>query len=386
MGDIGWQGGIQYVTSLVYAIDKVSEGREIEIHLLRHDHQPLIEFRKLQHVTVHDVIIKDVLPPLNYTGRAKWWMIRKLTNGMMPRFENYFIENKFDFVFPMLLSDHHNKLNSASWIADFHYHHFPDGASKEVIANAKRVISDIAYRGKKIVLSSRFCEKDSFEIFPVTKGKTHVMSFAVYIDPGVFDKTNFAEVRDRYSLPERYLMVSNMFTPSKNHKTVFNAMGLLKKQGVEVNLVCTGNVVDYRNEGFTNEIIQCITKNKIRGQVHLLGLIPREDQMSVFRMSTAIVQPSVNEGWNTSVEEAKALGKDIIMSDIDVHREQYPGNPYFFSGLDAEDLADKIMSIWLNHKPGSVPDIETERKAFEQYQANLVEFGNKFLEIAAFEN
>ena len=119
----------------------------------------------------------------------------------------------------------------------------------------------------------------------------------------------FGPVIEKYTLPEKFFVVANLFAPTKNHKVIFDAMGLLKKKGIEINLVCTGNIVDYRNEGYANDILNMLTENKIRNQVYLLGLIPRADQLSIFRISTAMIQPSVNEGWSTSVEEAKALGK-----------------------------------------------------------------------------
>jgi len=43
----------------------------------------------------------------------------------------------------------------------------------------------------------------------------------------------------------------------------------------------------------------------------LLGLMVR---------SQAMILPSLYEGWSTALEEAKALGKDCLVSDIQVHR------------------------------------------------------------------
>ena len=42
------------------------------------------------------------------------------------------------------------------------------------------------------------------------------------------------------------------------------------------------------------------------------------------RQSVAVLQPSLFEGWSTTVEEAKSIGKTILLSDIPVHREQAP--------------------------------------------------------------
>jgi glycosyltransferase involved in cell wall biosynthesis len=247
------------------------------------------------------------------------------------------------------------------------------------------LISFIVENSNKIVLSSRFCEKDCNEMFPSTANKTHVMPFAVSIDEKSFGFRDFASIRDKYQLQENFLIVANLFAPTKNHKTLFEALGILKRRGMRIPLVCTGNIVDYRNQAFANEILQMLTENKIRDQVHLLGLIPRSDQLALYRTAVALVQPSVNEGWSTSVEEAKALGKTLIVSDIEVHKEQNDGNFIFFDSLNAEDLAEKLKSVWSNSDT-SFPKLDVEYSSFTKYQENVRAFGNRFIEIASHPN
>jgi glycosyltransferase involved in cell wall biosynthesis len=43
------------------------------------------------------------------------------------------------------------------------------------------------------------------------------------------------------------------------------------------------------------------------------------------RASTALINPSLFEGWSTTVEEAKSTGTPMILSDLGVHREQAEG-------------------------------------------------------------
>ena len=41
--------------------------------------------------------------------------------------------------------------------------------------------------------------------------------------------------------------------------------------------------------------------------------------------SVALLNPSHFEGWSTTVEEARALGVPMLLSDLDVHLEQAQG-------------------------------------------------------------
>lgn len=382
LGGVNWIGGTQYITNIIDALDSISEEQPVEIHLIKSSRQNFAEINKFQK---NKIIIEDfdtIFPSWSFTNRLKWYLQRKYMNRIYPRSENFFMDNNFDFVFPYTCSDCNGKLNAGSWIADFQYHYYPEGASKDFTDSAYSEISFTAKNSSKIVLSSKACEKDCNTLFPETKGKTFAMPFTVYIDEQLLEFRDFSLLTSKYKIPEDFLIVSNSFCPTKNHKTIFKAMQILNTQGIKVNLVCTGNIVDQRNLHFANEILQSINECQVRDQVHLLGIIPRADQVALYRMSKAIVQPSLNEGWSTSVEEAKNLGKNLIVSDIDVHKEQSPGNPYIFQKLNAEDLALKIKEAWTSSRNRKFPDLEQERKDFASYREQVKDFGRRFLGIA----
>ncbi len=379
VGDDGWQGGIQYTINILNGLNSIADPG-LEVHLFKHADQKFDGLQKFGNLQLELVDTADAFKPFSLNNRIRWFAARKFAKRINPRMEEYFLAREYDYVYPGLFSE---KLNSASWIADFQSFHYPDGAETEFNKNAQKHLGSIAQQSTKLVLSSIFCENDCHHFFPFTASKTHVMPFAVYIDPEVYSFDAFEEIRSIYSLPERFLVVANLFATTKNHATLFDALGILKRSGIRVNLVCTGNIVDYRNMSFANEILQMITRNKIRDLVHMIGLIPRPHQLAIFRMATAMVQPSLNEGWSTPVEEAKVLGMDLILSDIEVHKEQYPDNPNFFGSMNAEDLAEKIKKIW-DASGGTVfPDKNREKNAYDKYQYHVKAFGRKFLEIAA---
>lgn len=383
VGDDGWQGGIQYISNIMHALNAVGNDFPVEVHLFRHAAQNFSNLKKLNQIKIVEHDTEQVFKPWNPSNRIKWYLQRKWGGRINPRVEDYLLQLKVDYVFPATLSNCNGKLNAGSWIADFQYHHFPNGARRDVNEDAERVISNIALNTDKIILSSLFCEADCLRLFPQTRGKTHVMPFAVAIDETALEFKDFQDIRNLYELPDRFLLVANLFAPTKNHQTLFDALGILKEKGIVVPLVCTGNIVDYRNEAYANDILQMLTKNKIRSQVSLLGLVPRPHQLAMFRMSVAMVQPSLNEGWSTSVEEAKCLGKHLFVSDIPVHKEQCENNALMFKATDAGDLAQKIESLWLKTNSTVFPDLDTERIAFTAYKEKIKAFGHRFLEIAS---
>lgn len=383
VGDEAWIGGIQYITNILDGLNAAAGGKGLEVHVFKSATQKLYNLEDFKQISIRVEETEKALPPFSPGNRLAWWLKRKWKGRVYPRLEDHLIRQGFDYVYPATLSDCGGRLNVGSWIADFQYHNFPDGHSTDTTLAAERHISFIAHNMPKIVLSSRFCESDCYKLFPVAKGKSHVMPFTVYIREDQLDFSDFSAIRKKYGIEGPFLIVSNLFGAIKNHRTLFEALGILKKKGLVIPLVCTGNLVNYAKMEFTNEILQIITETGIRHQLFLLGLIPREDQLALYRMSVAMVQPSLHEGWSTCVEEAKALGKTLVLSDIDVHKEQYPDNRYFFKASDPAALAATIEEVFTGQSGNQFPDLEKEKKAFRAYREEVKAFGLRFLRIAA---
>jgi glycosyltransferase involved in cell wall biosynthesis len=120
-----------------------------------------------------------------------------------------------------------------------------------------------------------------------------------------------------------------------------------------------------KSKGYVEGLTDYIAANKLEKHIQFLGLIPREDQLCLMKNSLAIVQPSYFESWNTTVEDAKALGKFIILSDLTVHKEQISENVYFFNPDKAEELAAGMKMVLENHPMKIVPyDYDKDVQAY----------------------
>jgi glycosyltransferase involved in cell wall biosynthesis len=108
-------------------------------------------------------------------------------------------------------------------------------------------------------------------------------------------------------------------------------------------------------------------------------MVPHNHVFQLMRQSLAVLQPSLFEGWSTTVEEAKSVGKSVILSDIPVHHEQDPPAAVYFDPHDPEALADCLMRTFGEKKPG--PDYELEAMARERLLKRINQFGRTFFEI-----
>ena len=119
----------------------------------------------------------------------------------------------------------------------------------------------------------------------------------------------------------------------------------------------------------------------IENQVRILGIIPRMDQIQLLRRSLFVVQPSLFEGLGLIIQECTALGKHIILSDLDVHKEQASEYTHFFASNDPIALARQIeFLLRADITPG--PNLMEEARAKQAAEKNVILFGKQFVEIA----
>ena len=117
----------------------------------------------------------------------------------------------------------------------------------------------------------------------------------------------------------------------------------------------------------------------LQNNIRILGRIPREHVLPLMRQSIAVLQPSLFEGWSTSVEEVKSLGKQIILSDIPIHREQNPTSGLYFLPTSPSELAVLLLKLYTEKQPG--PDLQLEQSAKQSMRDRTQVFAQTFYNI-----
>ncbi|MEQ8925246.1 MAG: glycosyltransferase, partial [Fulvivirga sp.] len=101
-----------------------------------------------------------------------------------------------------------------------------------------------------------------------------------------------------------------------------------------------------------------------------VGFVDREDQLILMKNSLAVIQPSFFEGWSTVIEDAKLLGKPVLASNLDVHKEQLGKAGYFFDPKDSSELMELLLKVSGNAITYNM-----------DYRQNQMEFGKLFLKL-----
>jgi glycosyltransferase involved in cell wall biosynthesis len=262
------------------------------------------------------------------------------------------------------------------WIPDLQHRFWPSFFSTEEVVCRDRDMTALALRAVPIVFSSHTAQQHFDEHFPTQQCRTYVWHFVSQPDMANLQ----APERYRASkLPERFYYTPNQFWRHKNHVTLFHALRRILDSGHNMTFVCTGSDLHTATDEYSRELLALVASLSLGQNLRLLGVLPRADQIEVMRYCCAVIQPSLFEGWSTVVEDARAIGRPIIASDIPVHREQLGENAAFFAPGSAESLAAAVISLDLKLKPGPAPD--QEAAALRDLKSRMQRSAQDFLAI-----
>lgn len=241
---------------------------------------------------------------------------------------------------------------SLYWIPDFQDVFLPENFEDGELEYRKVLRRYIAEEHRGLILSSENAYSHYKMLYPDHIQNVFVVHFTSCINTSVrqIPEEYMASVMKKYGLEYGYIFVANQFWKHKNHIVVLKAMDkIINEEKREIHLVCTGLQQTYAEDNaYVESLYQYIEQHSLGEYVHFLGLLERTEQICIMKNAQMLIQPSKFEGWGCSVEDAKAMGKTIALSDIDVHKEQQYPKSVIFPQDDGEALADAITENWGN--------------------------------------
>ena len=213
-------------------------------------------------------------------------------------------------------------------------------------------------REAMFVCTSEATRSDLLMLYPSVEERTYVIPTSVsssfrpaprsrdqivdLLTSSISDERSAAEFAAQAVADDfRYLLVVSTVEPRKNHNRLLDAWERVRRR-VEPGLA----LVVVGAPGWGSEpVLERLTATAARGTlVHLDG-VPTADLRELYSNATAVVCPSVAEGFDLSGIEAMRCGAPVIASNIAVHRENYGEAALYFDAYDVDDLAAQIESV-----------------------------------------
>ncbi|MBP2655828.1 MAG: glycosyl transferase group 1 [Firmicutes bacterium] len=364
-----WGGGRDFLLSCANALNIINQTEPLQIYLLLPRKGILLEETEIEHFRDWFRNISRNIQGIPYD------------NSQQGLIDSLHIINA-DVVFPVMESL--GKDFPVPWIGywyDFQHKYYPEYFSADEYRLRDWEITRLLSEAKAILVAARTVKEDALKFFPEASCQIFVLPPAPGPIIGYLGEEQ--DVHKKYSIPEKYFLISNQFWVHKSHITAFEALSILKqKTDVNISIVCTGKTFDPRFPTYFSELEEKIKSMGIKDRVYILGHIPKQDQIQIMYDAIAVLQPSLFEGTpgGGSVREAVSLGIPSIISDIPVNKELTDKEVIFFRTGSVEDLAEKMVRVIPRAliTPPETTILEAKAKARAQVR------GEKLLEVISY--
>lgn len=189
---------------------------------------------------------------------------------------------------------------------------------------------------KRILTVSKFSGSRIMKIANVRKGRLWL------IRDGISGKrasqADIQRAKEKYNLPDRYIMTLSTIEPRKNMQLLVRAYSELVEEGYDFpDLVLVG-----RN-GWKNSALFDGCSRKVREHIHMPGFIDNDETVGVYGGAELFVFPSIYEGFGMPPLEAMKAGCVVVSSDAASMPEVLEDSAIYFKSQDLEDLKRKMV-------------------------------------------
>lgn len=145
---------------------------------------------------------------------------------------------------------------------------------------------------------------------------------------------------------EPFLLFVGGISPHKNLRTLLTAYAGLRSRRKDVpRLIAVGELTDDPYLSATAEVREQISSLGLDDCVRLPGFVSDETLACLYTTATAVVLPSLAEGFGLPAVEAAACGAAVVASDLPAHRESLGDAALFFPATDAGALTGALERI-----------------------------------------
>lgn len=178
---------------------------------------------------------------------------------------------------------------------------------------------------------------DKVEVVPNAVGAPYLRRGATAPDPDVV-----ARIRDRYGLPDRYILGVGHLEPRKNWDRLIRAYsGIRERQPDRVPPLV---VVGSENWNFGG-VYEAAAGEGLRDSVVFTGFVEEEDLPEVYAQAMVFAYPSLYEGFGIPILEAMACGVPVLTSNTTSLPEVSGGAALLVDPLDEEAIADGLLRL-----------------------------------------
>ncbi|MGQ9503096.1 MAG: glycosyltransferase family 4 protein [Anaerolineae bacterium] len=198
-------------------------------------------------------------------------------------------------------------------VHDLSFLRYPQGAHPPLLRWLRRAVPRSVRRARHILADSDNTRKDLIELMHVPPERITVIGAGIEEHfRRVEDRTYLEAVRERYQLPEHFILGVSTLEPRKNFTGLIAAFNILaaRPEHTQLDLVIAGG------KGWNYEpIFAAAEGSPFCDRIHFIGFVEDKDLPALYSLASAFVFPSHYEGFGIPVLEAMACGTPVVCAN-----------------------------------------------------------------------
>jgi glycosyltransferase involved in cell wall biosynthesis len=331
---VRWGGGFSILDELLTTLPLIDEDINIQLYLIPKCRR---EF-DIKGYNFKNIKYSEVKITKYYIGRFIW------QNLILPFI---FYKNKYDHLFTFY--------NYGSFFI----------ARQTIYFNTYFIFDDSIYEGKKRIKIKliRFLALNSFKYLKNIIVQTSIvkdeitlinksLENKIFIIPGGYHFKNTLEPKNAINFPMFRLIYIVYPHQYKNFDVLVDALAILNKgerRKIKLCLTLYKEASLYKYKPLkkeTERIIELAKAKNVYKYIEWLGVLGKSEVMEELNKSDMLVFPSLCETFGLPLVEAISVNKPIVAADLPYAREVAKDCAVYFQAHDAQDLADKILSLY----------------------------------------
>ena len=160
-------------------------------------------------------------------------------------------------------------------------------------------------RANLIITPSENTRRDIIDYYKISPEKI------IVIYPGVHTPKIHVDIKNKYNLPDKYILFLGTIEPRKNIIGLIEAFENLRaKYPIMAHLVIAG-ASGWKNK----EIFARAKASNVADKIHFINFVAPEDKAALYACAEIFVYPSFYEGFGFPILEAMAAGTPVISSN-----------------------------------------------------------------------
>jgi glycosyltransferase involved in cell wall biosynthesis len=218
----------------------------------------------------------------------------------------------------------------------------PEFHLPENVAHTLQGTKEAIARADTLITISHFSRHELIERMSVSPDRVVVTPLAPTLEHvPLQDPQHIQLVRQRYHLPEHFILFVGSLEPRKNITRLLAAYAKLASAlQREVHLVLAGG------PGWLNENIQAtIQRLGLNERVHIVGYVEEKSLPVLYSLATVFVYPSLYEGFGLPVLDAMQCGVPVLTSNVSSLPEVAGDAALLVTPTEVEDIAHGLSRL-----------------------------------------